>query len=156
MKRAAKQWREKGRVVSVLAGSVMKHLIIARAAITKRKKEEGAVAMQTYFRSCFERNVYKKHVEKVKNATKVIQIAYDSMRYREALKNWTDAKVEQRKVAEERLNIEQESNVIVQAEAAIDIPMTPVVTEVAPITPIIKTLSSPDQDQEDGADGAEE
>merc|ERR1719410_1485717 len=143
MKRAAKEWREKGRVVSMLGGSVMKHLIIARAAITKRKREEAAVALQTYFRSCFERNVYKKHVEKVKKATKVIQIAYDSMRYREALKNWTDAKVEQRKVAEKRLDIEQEPNVSVPAAAAMDIP----------ITPIIKTLSSPNNEEEvDGSD----
>merc|ERR1712048_816475 len=97
MKRAEKQWREKGRIVSILGGTVMKHLDMARAAILWRKKKEAAVAMQTYFRSCYERKVYIKQVEKVKKATKIVQIAYDSMKFRQALKTWIDDKVEQRK-----------------------------------------------------------
>merc|ERR1712228_760684 len=96
MKRAAKEWQSKGRITSILAGTVSKHLLIARMKIRKRKESEAAKVMQTYFRSCYERRQFINHVAKVKKATKIIQIAYDSMRQRQGLKEWIDDRVKQR------------------------------------------------------------
>merc|ERR1719277_159514 len=79
----------------------------AREAITDRKKKEAAVALQTYFRSCYERKQFIKRIEKVKKSSRMIKIAMDSMRAREGLKRWMDIKLEQRKVELERLSNEQ-------------------------------------------------
>merc|ERR1712232_1499364 len=106
-KRAEKRWRESGRVVSMLGGTVLKSLWFARKAIRDRKKKEAAVAFQTYFRSCYERKQFIKRIEKVKKSSRMIKIAIDSMRAREGLKRWMDIKLEQRKVEMERLENEQ-------------------------------------------------
>merc|ERR1712083_505943 len=111
MKRAAKQWREKGRIASILGGSVLKHLNMARETIRRRKENEASLMMQTFFRSCYERKQYIKHIEKVKKSTKIIQIAYDSMKQREGLRNTVDSKVERRR--EDEMNNGNDSAVAV-------------------------------------------
>merc|ERR1712223_1426554 len=91
----------------MLGGTVLKSLWVARKTITDRKKKEAAVALQTYFRSCYERKQFIKRIEKVKKSSRMIKIAMDSMRAREGLKRWLEIKLEQRKVEMERLENEQ-------------------------------------------------
>merc|ERR1712129_665385 len=105
-KRAEKRWKECGRVVSILGGTVAKVLGIARKNILDRKKEEAVLSMQTYFRSCYERRSYMNKIGKVKKSVKIIKIALDSKRRRDALKQRMDVKLEQRKDEMDRLQTE--------------------------------------------------
>ena len=99
MKRAAKQWQEKGRVAALLGGTVMKHLFMARKQIKERKEKEAAVMMQTYFRSMYERRHYISKIDKVKKATKIVSLSYKSMKQRQGLQSFLDAQVEKTKAA---------------------------------------------------------
>merc|ERR1712129_523855 len=98
---------ECGRVLSILGGTVAKVLGIARKNILDKKKEEAALFMQTYFRSCYERRSYVNKIEKVKKSVQIIKIALDSKRRRDALKQWMDVRLEQRKDEMDRLQTEQ-------------------------------------------------
>merc|ERR1711897_60772 len=110
MKRAEKEWREKGRIVSLIGGTVLKHLHIARKQIRERKEKQAAILMQSYFRSMYERRHFIKHSDKMKKSTKMIWISYNSMKQRQGLTEWLDTKVEQRKIENERLQIENKQN----------------------------------------------
>eukprot|EP00486_Rosalina_sp_Unknown_P005509 CAMPEP_0201568082 /NCGR_PEP_ID=MMETSP0190_2-20130828/8952_1 /ASSEMBLY_ACC=CAM_ASM_000263 /TAXON_ID=37353 /ORGANISM="Rosalina sp." /LENGTH=731 /DNA_ID=CAMNT_0047988815 /DNA_START=2270 /DNA_END=4465 /DNA_ORIENTATION=+ len=100
MKRAARQWQQKGRVAAILGGTVMKHLFMARKQIKQRKEKEGAIMMQTYFRSMYERRHYITKIDKVKKSTKMVQIAYQSMKQRQGLQTFLDAQVEKTRADE--------------------------------------------------------
>merc|ERR1712176_366707 len=110
MKRAEKEWREKGRIISLIGGTVLKHLHIARKQIRERKEKQAAILMQSYFRSMYERRHFIKHSDKMKKSTKMIWISYNSMKQRQGLTEWLDTKVEQRKIENERLQIENKQN----------------------------------------------
>merc|ERR1711997_692484 len=110
MKRAEKEWKEKGRIASLIGGTVIKHLFIARKQIRERKEKQAALLMQTYFRSLYQRRHFIKHSDKMKKSTKMIWISYNSMIQRQGLTQWLDTKVEQRKIENERLQIEKEQN----------------------------------------------
>merc|ERR1712204_90242 len=97
---------ECGRVMSIMGGTVAKVLGITRKNILDKKKEEAALSMQTYFRSCYERRSYVNKIEKVKKSVQIIKIALDSKRRRDALKQWMDVKLEQRKDEIGRLQTE--------------------------------------------------
>merc|ERR1712130_231231 len=51
-----------------------------------------------------------KHSDKMKKSTKMIWISYNSMKQRQGLTQWLDTKVEQRKIENERLQIENKQN----------------------------------------------
>merc|ERR1712129_365208 len=97
---------ECGRVLSILGGTVAKVLGIARKNILDKKKEEAVLSIQTYFRSCYERRSYMNKIGKVKKSVQIIKIALDSKRRRDALKQWMDVKLEQRKDEMDRLQTE--------------------------------------------------
>merc|ERR1711971_849604 len=105
-KRAEKRWKASGRVVSILGGTVAKVLGIVRQNILDKKKEEAVLSMQTFFRSCYERRSYVNKIEKVKKSVEIIKIASDAKRRRDALKQWMDVRLEQRKDEMDRLQTE--------------------------------------------------
>merc|ERR1719433_273410 len=114
--RAETRWRYAGRVAGILGGTVMRHLEIARKNIRERKRQEGAQAMQSFFRGTYIRSKYLKRISKVQKATTIIWTSYRRWRERIDLKEWLDVKVaatEERKRKEEeerkRLQKEQEA-----------------------------------------------
>jgi len=109
--RAAQRWQYAGRVVAILGGAVCRHLILARDAILKRKREQGAVAMQSFFRGSYECGRYRSHIIKVRKATKMIWISYRRWNERGLLKKWLEVKVietRKRKEEERRKMMEDE------------------------------------------------
>jgi len=109
--RAAQQWRYAGRVIAILGGSVCQHLILARVAIKKRKCEQGAIAMQSFFRANYECARYRNHIIKVRKATKMLWISYRRWNERVLLKKWLEVKVKEtrkRKEEERRLQMIEE------------------------------------------------
>jgi len=109
--RAAQQWRFAGRVIAILGGSVCQHLILARVAIKKRKCEQGAIAMQSFFRANYECARYRNHIIKVRKATKMLWISYRRWNERVLLKKWLEVKVKEtrkRKEEERRLQMIEE------------------------------------------------
>ena len=108
--RAEKRWEFCGRVASILSGTVIRHLEMAREIILKRKKEAGALALQSYFRGKYERARYIKHIDKVKKSCKMIWISYRRWNERVELKKWIDPKVEatRKRKEEERRRKEEE------------------------------------------------
>eukprot|EP00488_Nonionellina_sp_1-RS-2012_P002650 TRINITY_DN519_c0_g1_i2.p2 TRINITY_DN519_c0_g1~~TRINITY_DN519_c0_g1_i2.p2 ORF type:complete len:228 (+),score=96.70 TRINITY_DN519_c0_g1_i2:1283-1966(+) len=114
MKRAATQWEEKGRIASLIGGTVIKCLAVARKQIRERKEREGAQLMQVFFRASIERKYFIKTCEEVKEAAKVIWNGYNAMKQRNGLRQNLDTRVEQTRRETERLRIEKEE----KAEAA--------------------------------------
>ena len=124
--RAEARWRESGRVAGILGGSVMRHLEIARAQILERKKQAGALAMQSFFRGAYTRSKYVSRISKVRKATTILWMSYRRQQERLGLQKWLDVKVQetrkrkeeerkkrekeerQRKMEEERLRREEE------------------------------------------------
>merc|ERR1711951_335842 len=92
-------------------GTVMKHLEIARKNILERKRQEGAQAMQSFFRGTYIRSKYLKRISKVQKATTIIWTSYRRWQERIELQKWLDIQVEKtriRKEAEEAKRREEE------------------------------------------------
>eukprot|EP01083_Nonionella_stella_P291786 992606_1 len=107
--RAEARWRYSGRVASILGGTVMVHLEIARKQILERKRLEGALQMQNFFRGAFTRSRYLKRIDKIQKATKIVWTSYRRWQDRLGLQNWLDVKVEAtRKRLEEQRKREEE------------------------------------------------
>jgi len=106
--RAAKRWEHVGRVASMLAFSLNRHLRVARAQILERKRNESAQAVQSFFRGTYECSRYRKHIVKVKKATKMIWISYRRWNERKLLKSWLEIKVAEtrKRKEEERIRME--------------------------------------------------
>merc|ERR1712154_24976 len=108
--RAEARWRYSGRVAGILGGTVMRHLKIARANILERKRQEGAQAMQSFFRGSFTRSKYLKRISKVQKATTIIWTSYRRWQERIELQKWLDVQVEatRKRKEEERKKREEE------------------------------------------------
>jgi len=108
LNRAAKLWERVGRVASLLGISLNRHLRMARVQILERKRNQGALAVQSFFRGAYECSRYRKHVVKVKKATKMIWISYRRWNERKLLKNWLEQKVAEtrKRKEEERIRME--------------------------------------------------
>jgi len=108
LRRAAKRWEHVGRVASILAFSLNRHLRMARSQILERKRNQGAQAIQSFFRGTYECSRYRKHVAKVKKATKMIWISYRRWNERKLLKSWLELKVAdtRKRKEEERIRME--------------------------------------------------
>eukprot|EP01084_Bolivina_argentea_P260184 439294_1 len=118
MKRAAKEWQEKGRIASLIGGSVMKHLHIARKQIRERKEREGAMLMQSFFRSRMERKRFVKKRDEMKEAIQMIWSGYRAMKYRQGVQHVLDTMIEQKQREKDRLREEQEHKDKAAAHAA--------------------------------------
>merc|ERR1712130_969211 len=107
----------------------MRHLKIARAQILERKKQAGALAMQSFFRGTYTRSKYVSRISKVRKATTILWMSYRRQQERVGLQKWLDVKVEetrkrkeeerkrkeeeerQRKMEEERLRRQEEARI---------------------------------------------
>jgi len=119
LRRAEKNWEFCGRVASLLSGTVIRHLHMAREQILKRKREAAALIFQSYFRGQFERVRYIKHISKVKKSCKMIWISYRRWDDRVSLQKWIDPKVlETRKRKEEERKRREEEERKRRAEMA--------------------------------------
>ena len=118
MKRAEKQWQEKGRIAAILGGTVMKHLIMARKQIMERKQKHAAIMMQTYFRSMNQRRDFIKKIDQVKMSTDIILQSYKSMQARQGLQIFLDAQVEKTRIAKKREEEEKAAAAAKAKEAA--------------------------------------
>jgi myosin heavy subunit len=108
--RAEARWRYSGRIASILGGTVMIHLAIARKQILERKRLEAAMQMQSFFRGAFTRSRYLKRIDKIQKATKIVWTSYRRWQDRLELQKWLDIKVEEtrKREAEERRQAEME------------------------------------------------
>ncbi|ETN97440.1 hypothetical protein RFI_40089, partial [Reticulomyxa filosa] len=99
--RAAKRWEHVGRISSLLAFSLCRHLRMAREQILERKRNQSALVVQSFFRGTYECSRYRKHIVKVKKATKMIWISL--------LKSWLEQKVieTRKRKEEERIRMEE-------------------------------------------------
>jgi len=103
--RASKKWEQVGRISSLLAFSLGRHLNMARAQILERKRNESAQVIQSFFRSTYECSRYRKHIVKVKKATKRIWISYRRSNERKLLHNWLQQKVTETRDRKEKERI---------------------------------------------------
>ncbi|ETO11692.1 hypothetical protein RFI_25684, partial [Reticulomyxa filosa] len=115
--RAAKNWEHVGRVSSLLAFSLGRHLHMARKNILQRKRNESAQVIQTFFRSTFECSRHRKRIIKFKKASKMVWISYRRWNERKAFQSWLDARVaETRKQKLTTLNFTTNNKVDEQKE----------------------------------------
>merc|ERR1712083_885738 len=105
--RAENRWKFSGRVASLLGGTVCNHLEIARRQILERKQKEGALAIQSFFRSSFIRSRYLKRIDKVRKAVRIVWTSYRRWQDRAQLQVWVDKKVEETR-ERERIQREKE------------------------------------------------
>ncbi|ETO31546.1 hypothetical protein RFI_05576 [Reticulomyxa filosa] len=107
--RAAKRWEHVGRISSLLAFSLCRHLRMAREQILERKRNQSALVVQSFFRGAYECSRYRKHIVKVKKATKMIWISYRRWNERRLLKSWLEQKVieTRKRKEEERIRMEE-------------------------------------------------
>jgi len=106
--RAAKRWEHVGRVAALLSYSINRHLRMARVQILERKRNASALAVQSFFRGSYECTRYRRHVVKVKKATKMIWISYRRWNERRLLKNWLEVKVAETRKRKEEARIRME------------------------------------------------
>lgn len=124
MKRAAEMWQWSGRICSVLGATVVKQLHITRAAILERKRQEGALAMQSMFRGYLERKGHSTKMAVIKDSVKTVVTAYIAMQtkkvYIAALEQFfLDRAAEKaRKRAEELAKMAEEQKKQEEAEEA--------------------------------------
>jgi len=95
-------------VASMLSFSLSRHLRMAREQISERKRNRGAQAMQTYFRSKYDCVRYRKQLVEMKKALKMVWISYRRWNERKKLNNWLDQKVMEtrKRKEEERIRME--------------------------------------------------
>merc|ERR1711997_1050918 len=105
--RAENRWKFSGRVASLLGGTVCNHLEVARRQILERKQKEGALAIQSFFRSTFIRSRYLKRIDKVRKAVRIVWTSYRRWQDRAQLQVWVDKKVEETR-ERERIQREKE------------------------------------------------
>merc|ERR1712083_416997 len=105
--RAENRWKFSGRVASLLGGTVCNHLEIARRQILERKQKEGALAIQSFFRSSFVRSRYLKRIDKIRKAVRIVWTSYRRWQDRVDLQEWCDKKVAETR-ERERIQREKE------------------------------------------------
>lgn len=86
------KWNFVGRVAAILGGTVCKHLNWGRQYILARKRLEGAMIMQAFFRGSYTRTRYLRRISMVKKGTKIVWIAYRRMEARRELEKGLEFK----------------------------------------------------------------
>ena len=90
------RWRYSGRVAAILGISVIRILDVSRQNILSKRRQEGAMAMQTYFRAATERIRCLRRISRMKEAVKVIWMSYRRRQWRDGVQQCLDLKLKQK------------------------------------------------------------